>query len=687
MRTGGKMSNKLKGFHERILQDFNRIQTAVKKEREQCLEDRKFYSISGAQWEGNLEEQFENKPKFEVNKVHLAVIKIINEYRNNRISVNFITKDGSSGDSLADACDGLFRSDEQDSSAQEAYDNAFEEAVGGGFGAFRLVSEYEDDEDDEDTRQRIRFEPIYDADMCVFFDLDSRKQDKSDAKYCFVLYAMTPEDYEEEWGDDPSTMPKNVGTAESFSWSTPDVVYIAEYYKVELQKEKNFEYENLLGDSEWYSEADFEDADLKDRLAAEGKMRISTKVVKRKKIHKYIISGSKVLEDCGVLAGKHIPIVPVYGKRWVVDSVERVMGHVRLVKDTQRLKNMLTSKLAEISSISPVEKPIFSAEQIVGHEKDWSDDNIKNLPYLLVNPITGPDGNEMPSGPLGYTKAPDIPQALSALMQIVDIDTKELLGNSGEADKIVSHVSGKAHEMVQKRIDGQAFIYMSNFSKAIHRTGQIWLSMARELYTEKDRKMKTYDSLGQSDQVALGQSGLSKNGEIETKNDLTKASFDVTVDVGPSSSSQRESTVNSLIPLLQITQDPQTQKVLQSMILLNMEGDGMSQTREYFRKQLVEMGVLTPTKEEAEAMEKNKQPSANDQALLAMAEEARAKATSEQAKIQEILSDSELKKAKAAEVLAGISRDDLKAVVDAVSAQQKAAEARAKIEIDKKKQK
>ncbi len=687
MRTGGKMSNKLKGFHERILQDFNRIQTAVKKEREQCLEDRKFYSISGAQWEGNLEEQFENKPKFEVNKVHLAVIKIINEYRNNRISVNFITKDGSSGDSLADACDGLFRADEQDSSAQEAYDNAFEEAVGGGFGAFRLVSEYEDDEDDEDTRQRIRFEPIYDADMCVFFDLDSRKQDKSDAKYCFVLYAMTPEDYEEEWGDDPSTMPKNVGAAESFSWSTPDVVYIAEYYKVELQKEKNFEYENLLGDSEWYSEADFEDADLKDRLAAEGKMRISTKVVKRKKIHKYIISGSKVLEDCGVLAGKHIPIVPVYGKRWVVDSVERVMGHVRLVKDTQRLKNMLTSKLAEISSISPVEKPIFSAEQIVGHEKDWSDDNIKNLPYLLVNPITGPDGNEMPSGPLGYTKAPDIPQALSALMQIVDIDTKELLGNSGEADKIVSHVSGKAHEMVQKRIDGQAFIYMSNFSKAVHRTGQIWLSMARELYTEKDRKMKTYDSLGQSDQVALGQSGLSKNGEIETKNDLTKASFDVTVDVGPSSSSQRESTVNSLIPLLQITQDPQTQKVLQSMILLNMEGDGMSQTREYFRKQLVEMGVLTPTKEEAEAMEKNKQPSANDQALLAMAEEARAKATSEQAKIQEILSDSELKKAKTAEVLAGISRDDLNAVVDAVSAQQKAAEARAKIEIDKKKQK
>jgi hypothetical protein len=66
--------------------------------------------------------------------------------------------------------------------ADEAYDNAFEEAVGGGIGAWRLRTVYEDDEDEDNDRQRIMFEPIFDADSSVFFDLNSKRQDKSDAQ-------------------------------------------------------------------------------------------------------------------------------------------------------------------------------------------------------------------------------------------------------------------------------------------------------------------------------------------------------------------------------------------------------------------------------------------------------------------------------------------------------------------------
>ena len=132
-------------LHRKALRDFDRIQTALYQERRQALQDRRFYSIAGAQWEGDIGAQFENKPKFEVNKIHLSVIKIINEYRNNRITVAFITKDGSPNSELADICAGLLRADEVGSGAQEAYDNAFEEAVGGGIGAMRLTTEYEEE--------------------------------------------------------------------------------------------------------------------------------------------------------------------------------------------------------------------------------------------------------------------------------------------------------------------------------------------------------------------------------------------------------------------------------------------------------------------------------------------------------------------------------------------------------------
>ena len=128
---------RLASVHYDALTEFDRVQTALRDERLQCLQDRRFYSIAGAQWEGPLYNQYENKPKFEVNKIALSVQRIFSEYRNNRITVDFIAKDGRD-DSLADTCDGLFRADEQDSVAEEAYDNAFEEAVGGGFGALRL---------------------------------------------------------------------------------------------------------------------------------------------------------------------------------------------------------------------------------------------------------------------------------------------------------------------------------------------------------------------------------------------------------------------------------------------------------------------------------------------------------------------------------------------------------------------
>jgi len=381
---------RLAAIHQEALAEFDNIQSAMRDERLQCLQDRRFYSIAGAQWEGPLGEQFENKPKFEVNKIHLAVIRIINEYRNNRITVDFVSKEGKEYDKLADTCDGLYRADEQDSGAEEAYDNAFEEGVSGGFGAWRLRTVYENEEDEEDEKQRIRIEPIFDADSSVFFDLNAKRQDKADAKRCFVITSMTRQAYKDEWGDDPASWPKEVHQYE-FDWLTPDVVFVAEYYRVEETRETVYVWETIDGEEERYKDADFEaDETLEERLMAVGSREVRQKNIKRRRVRKYILSGAKILEDCGFIAGKCIPIVPMYGKRWFVDNVERCMGHVRLAKDAQRLKNMQLSKLGEISALSSVEKPILTPEQVAGHQMMWADDNIKNFPYLLLTPSPTP---------------------------------------------------------------------------------------------------------------------------------------------------------------------------------------------------------------------------------------------------------------------------------------------------------
>ena len=299
----------LNNLHTDALTQFNDIQTALRDERLQCLQDRRFYSLAGSQWEGPLWDVYENKPRFEVNKIHLSVIRIINEYRNNRMTVDFTPKPGQD-DKLAETCDGLYRADEKDSVADEAYDNAFEEAVGGGFGAWRLRNVYEDDEDEDNERQRIMIEPIFDADSSVFFDLNAKRQDKSDARYAFVVTSMTRASYKEEWGDDPTDWPKIIHQYE-FDWCTPDVVYVAEYYKVEDVTETVRIFRAIDGTEERYRQADFDaDPALEETLAAIGSIEVRQRKIKSRKVHKYIMSGGKILEDAGYIAGKEIPIVP-----------------------------------------------------------------------------------------------------------------------------------------------------------------------------------------------------------------------------------------------------------------------------------------------------------------------------------------------------------------------------------------
>ena len=649
--------DKLADIHQQARAEFDQIQSALYQERMNCLGDRRFCSLSGAQWEGPLGQQFENKPRFEVNKVHMAVQRIINEYRNNRIGVYFVSKEGEEYDKLADTCAGLYRADEQSPTAEEAYDNAFEEAVMGGFGAWRLRTEYKNEEDPEEDEQRVCIEPIFDADTSVYFDLGAKRQDKADAKRCFVLTSMTYDAYKAEWNDDPSTWPKTI-TRSQFDWYTPSVVYVAEYYVVEEVSQQIRIYRDFSGKEESLGP---DELDEEEEMLATGWKEVRRKKVKARKVRKYIMSGAKILEDCGYIAGKNIPIVPVYGKRWFVDNVERCMGHVRLAKDAQRLKNMQLSKLGEIAALSAMEKPILLPEQVAGHQLMWAEDNLKNYPYLLINPITDSNGNTAPSGPVAYTKPPSIPPSMAALLQLTEADMQEILGSPQQGDKMVSHLSGKTVELIQQRLDMQTFIYMSNMAKAVKRCGEIWLSIAKDIFVEQGRKMKSVASNGKMEPVELMKPVVNEEGEIEYENDMSDADYDVQVLVGPSSQTKRGATVRALTDMMTLTQDPEMTQVLSAMAMLNMDGEGVEDVRDYFRKKLLRMGVVRPTDTEAQEMAaeaQNAQPDPQAQYLQAASEEAIARASKAQADSILAVAKAEEARAKTTETLSKVSTTD-----------------------------
>jgi hypothetical protein len=202
---------------------------------------------------------------------------------------------------------------------------------------------------------------------------------------------------------------------------------------------------------------------------------------------------------------------------------------------------------------------------------------------------------------------------------------------------------------------------MSNMSKAVKRSGEIWLSMARDVLVEEGRKMKSIGPQGEMQSVELAKPVVNEKGEIETENDLSEAEFDVNVDVGPSSSSKRAATVRALTGMASLTDDAETKQVLGAMAMMNMEGEGITEVRDYFRKKLLRMGVVKPTEEEQQTMadeQANQKPDPNTQYLQAAAEAEQARAVKARADTVLVVAKADEVQASTAKILSEIDNAD-----------------------------
>ena len=183
------------------------------------------------------------------------------------------------------------------------------------------------------------------------------------------------------------------------------------------------------------------------------------------------------------------------------------------------------------------------------------------------------NGNIQPAGPLSYTKSPNIPPAMAALLQITEQDMQDLLGNQQAAEELQPNVSGKAIELIQNKLDMQTFIYMSNMAKAVKRSGEIWLSMAKEIYVEDDRDLKVMTQQKDVESIRLMEPIINEDsGTVEYANDFSKAKFDLYVSVGPSTDSKRAATVRALTGMLQMATDPADQAVITAMTMMAARG-------------------------------------------------------------------------------------------------------------------
>jgi hypothetical protein len=130
--------------------------------------------------------------------------------------------------------------------------------------------------------------------------------------------------------------------------------------------------------------------------------------------------------------------------------------------------------------------------------------------------------------------------------------------------------------------------------------------------------------------------------------------------------------------MMQITQDPETLQVLGAMAMMNMEGEGIGEVRDFFRKRLIRMGVVKPTEQETEELMAEMEAASQQQDpnaifLQAAAEEAVAKAAKARADTIKTVADAELSRARTVETLAKAGEIDQNVTLTTLDAVEQAA--------------
>ena len=500
--------------------------------RSAALEDVKF--AAGEQWPVEIQNSrnLEARPCLTINKIDAYVRQVTNQQREQRprIKVHPVNNEGDL--KIAEVIEGITRHIEVNSSADTAYDTAFDSAVRMGWGYWRIITDYVREDSFE---QEIFVKPIDNA-FTVYFDPNSVAPDGSDAERVLITEVVAKEKFREMYPDADDGVqftPRSTGDSTA-EWVTKEDIRIAEYFYVEREKETLV----LLSDGTKAYKSELPSQEL---LDAAGVMIVDERKTWRKKIMWCKLTAMQVLES-KEWPGRYIPIVPCYGAQTIVDGKRRKYGLVRFAKDPQRMYNFWRTAMTESVALAPKAKWLIAEGQDEGHENEWAMANIRSAPVLRYKQ-TDIDGREAPPPQRLQPEPP--PAGIMAATETISRDLQTVLGIFDPAQELVGNVSGKALNGQQQQVDLSNFHFYDNLTRSIKQTGKIILDLIPKIY-DTQRVLRIIGVDGKPDLTTVNE--VTATGEV--LNNITVGEYDVVMDVGPGYNSKRQQAVEAMMPLM-----------------------------------------------------------------------------------------------------------------------------------------
>lgn len=541
------------------------------------------------QWDDELDQNVETEYRGQFDIVKPERRRILAALMKNEFNNRYRAKD-KEDEKLAEVLQNLYRATVRTNDARMAAEVAISEAIDCGKGAWRIEVVDEDDEDPLNTNKKVVRTVIHEANNKVVWDANSKKIDKSDAKTCTIVFAYSRDAWKELMEDnglDASEsqfeLPDYLSRS-TLCWRQAENYTIAEHYKVNEAKQKV----TLMSDGE--NLVALTTGELKkkgDALKSLGYKKEATKTVIKRSVWKTVLTGAHIISKAKI-AGKHIPVVPVFGEWSITQSTESWEGLVRMLRDPQQIKNTTMSYIFDLLAKGPIEKDVYTQEQIDGYEEMYEEQNKYKHPYYLQN-MFHPESNEpLPLGPVAKKGGPNIPPAAQFLLQAADQAVSQSVGGGISPEQMINpQVTDDQLLIIQEQLDIQSQLYKEHLEYSYRREGQICASIWSEII-DNEQTLNIIKTDGTEDTVDVNKvttdlTTMSMGIEI----DMSKADMDVFTDVGVSFKTQKDMVRNEMMALMEKPLSPEDLKIAQWTYVINLEGSAYEPMRKNARKEMV----------------------------------------------------------------------------------------------------
>lgn len=537
---------------------------AEAEQRSRALEDIRF--AEGDQWPPEMRERrrLDGRPCLTINRIPQFVQHITNEERQNPTSLQ-INPVGSGADKdTADVLQGLVRHIENQSNADEAYSNAFDYAVKGGWGFVRVITEYADELSFE---QEIYIKKVENP-FSVYLDPGGNEGDASDSDWGFVVCDYTKDQYKDKFPDSKWSGDNISWVSTGDSWMSKESIRVAEYFYREMREEEIVQ----TSDGQVYLKKVLPklpdgEIDLPAGITIQQTRKTSVPFVKWA-----LINNEEVLDE-QEWAGKWIPIVRVIGQMTNINGERVYKGIVRDARDPQQQLNFMETAATEAIALAPKAPYIVTPKMIQGYEKQWSSMNTQNRPFLYVNEAS----SASPNG--GMPVRNQIEPPIQAMMLAVRQASDDLKSTAGIYDAALgagaNDVSGKAILARQQQSQISAFHFGDNLQRAKRQIGRILIDLIPFVYNTPNRIVRIIGEDGTQENVTVNakadDAGNLPAG-VQQVYDLTTGKYDVTVSTGPSYQTKRQEAVDTQLQLLKT--DPNLWPIIGDLVVGNMDIPG-----------------------------------------------------------------------------------------------------------------